>query len=84
MLGCNEVVLIAIINADKEVFLCLDFDESVDLEAPSVIFRFQQAWADLLAVQLEWIRGRNVLLIECLNEIYEERIRQLSSGYPSA
>ncbi|KAI1767849.1 hypothetical protein GGR53DRAFT_71875 [Hypoxylon sp. FL1150] len=79
MLGGKEVVLVAVLNADNQAFLCLDFDESVDLESVerdadfSIKSRFQRAWFDLLSVHLEWVRGRSVLITKRLQEMHHNR-----------
>ncbi|KAI1774836.1 hypothetical protein F4818DRAFT_416868 [Hypoxylon cercidicola] len=79
MLG-KEFVLIAVMNASNQPFICLDFDESVDLEKVeaaedwSIQSRFQRAWFDLLGVYLEWVRGRNVLLIHALRDMHKNRV----------
>lgn len=79
MLGGKEVVLIAELSAEKRAFLCLDFADSVDLESVekdadfSIKSRFQRAWFDLLSVHLEWVRGCNVLITKCLQEMHQTR-----------
>ncbi|KAI4858837.1 hypothetical protein F4820DRAFT_467786 [Hypoxylon rubiginosum] len=79
MLGGKEVVLIAVKKSDGKVFLCLDFDKSVDVEAVEaeedvgVEVRFQAAWFNLLSVYVEWLRGSNVLITTCLRKILKVR-----------
>ncbi|KAI0168931.1 hypothetical protein GGR52DRAFT_574157 [Hypoxylon sp. FL1284] len=81
MLGGSEIVLIATMSTTHQVSLCLDFDESVDLEAAeaegdfSFMCRFKQAWSDVLDVYIKWLRGRNVPLVAGIREVQLDRLR---------
>ncbi|KAI1652381.1 hypothetical protein F4813DRAFT_394754 [Daldinia decipiens] len=69
LLGGREVALIVITNDEKQVFLALDFDKKGEKENPAVQYRFQNAWLDLLCLNVQWLSGRNVNILTYLDEL---------------
>ncbi|KAI0381259.1 hypothetical protein F5Y04DRAFT_289135 [Hypomontagnella monticulosa] len=63
---------------DKRVYVAVDFAEDIaDVTSSPVQSRLQRVWFDLLAVNLEWLSGRAVNIVDAFMEVYDGR---LSSG----
>ncbi|KAI0893371.1 hypothetical protein F4806DRAFT_499215 [Annulohypoxylon nitens] len=71
---CHEVRL-ALVENEGHLFLVVSLRKDVDLAEPAFKRRLEQAWLDLLAVNLEWLHLRPINIVEAVDEIKRNPVR---------
>ncbi|KAI1411321.1 hypothetical protein F5Y13DRAFT_191259 [Hypoxylon sp. FL1857] len=75
VLGGQEVVLIVEMYEKGEVYIALDFDEKAKMDDIGVQTRFRDAWCRLKDLNVQWLLGENVHIVQGLRNMLTSQFR---------